>query len=358
MSSWPDTRLVELFGIEIPIVLAPMASSSGPPLVSAVSHAGGLGSLPCAALSIDQARDAFTKIRSQTSLPVSMNFFCHEQPAVDAQQASAWREQLRSYFDEFGVDMDAPPPASPIRSFGADYCALVEELKPAVVSFHFGLPDVSLMARLHATGAKVIASATTVAEARWLEARGCDAIVAQGFEAGGHRGSFLAGTATAQQVGTFALVPQVVDAVNVPVIAAGGVADARGIAAAFALGASGVQIGTAYLSCPESSLPANYREALRHAGDDSTVLTNVFTGRPARGIVTRVVAEIGPLAAQTQPFPLASTTLAPLRAKAESLGSNDFSPFWAGQAAALACVMPAFELTRRLASEALERIGV
>jgi nitronate monooxygenase len=358
MNAWPDTRIVDLFGIDIPIVLAPMAGFGGPPLAVAVSNAGALGSLPCATLSVDQARDALGRIRQNTSRPISMNFFCHDQPTDDTRRMSEWRAQLRRYFDELGIDVDAPQAAPLVQSFDADYCALIEELKPNVVSFHFGLPDAALTQRVHATGAKIIASATTVAEARWLEAHGCDAIIAQGFEAGGHRGSFLPSSTTAQQVGTFALVPQVVDAVDLPVIAAGGIGDARGVAAAFALGASGVQIGTAYLPCPETGLPANYRDALRHVHDDSTALTNVFTGRPARGVVNRVVSEIGPIAAHAPAFPLAAAAIAPLRVNAESQGRNDFSSFWAGQAAPLARAMPADELTRLLASEALARIRV
>jgi nitronate monooxygenase len=232
-------------------------------------------------------------------------------------------------------------------------CGLVEEFAPEVVSFHFGLPDKRLLARVKATGAKVLSSATTVAEARWLEREGCDAIVAQGFEAGGHRGMFLSDD-IATQVGTFALVPQVVDAVRVPVIAAGGVGDARGIVAAAVLGAAAVQIGSAYLRCPESKATALHRMVLAAARDDGTVLTNVVTGRPARGFVTRLVGEVGPMSPDAPAFPLAAGAIGPLRAKAEAAGSGDFSTMWAGQAAGFAREMPAGELTRRLAAEAEE----
>ncbi|HTR60503.1 MAG TPA: nitronate monooxygenase family protein, partial [Candidatus Binataceae bacterium] len=203
----------------------------------------------------------------------------------------------------------------------------------------------------------VIASATTVAEARWLDERGCDAIVAMGAEAGGHRGNFLSMEA-ARQVGTFALVPQIADAVKVPVIAAGAVADARGIVAAFALGASAVQIGTAYLFCPEAKVPPVHLKALESANDDDTVITNAFTGRPARGIVNRFIRELGAITAMAPTFPLASSATGPLRTRAEGAGSSDFSTLWSGQAARLSRRgLSAGDLTRTLAAEALTRIG-
>jgi nitronate monooxygenase len=227
----------------------------------------------------------------------------------------------------------------------------VEELKPEVVSFHFGLPAPALLARTKDAGCIVMASATTVAEARWLEAKGCDAIIAQGFEAGGHRGMFLTDN-LATQAGTFALVPQVVDAVKVPVVAAGGITDARGIVAAFALGASAVQMGTAYLHCPESRIQPPHRAALASASDDGTAVTNLQTGKPARGLINRVMRELGPVNDVAPEFPLAAGALAPLNAKALSQGSGDFLSMWAGQAAGLGRAMPARELTRTLVNEA------
>jgi NAD(P)H-dependent flavin oxidoreductase YrpB (nitropropane dioxygenase family) len=232
---------------------------------------------------------------------------------------------------------------------------IVDEYHPEVVSFHFGLPEAALLARVRASGAKILSSATTVDEARWLEARGCDAIVAQGFEAGGHRGHFLS-EEIATQVGTIALVPQVVDAVKVPVIAAGGIADARGIVAAFALGAAAVQLGTVYLFCPEARVAPPHRAALQETRDDASVLTNVFTGRPARGIVNRVVRDLGPISPLAPAFPLAAGAIAPLRAAAERTGSGDFTPLWSGQAARLGRALPAGELTRQLAAETLARL--
>jgi nitronate monooxygenase len=231
---------------------------------------------------------------------------------------------------------------------------VVVELKPEVVSFHFGLPDALLVRRLKESGCKIFGSATTVAEARWLEDHGADAVIAQGAEAGGHRGTFLA-TETASQVGTLALLPQVVDVVKVPVIAAGGIAEARGIAAAMALGASAVQLGTAYLLCPEAPISGQYRAALKAARDDSTTITNVLTGRPARVIANRVVRQIGPIASEVPAFPLPNAALTPLRLKAEEQGSTDFSALYAGQGAPLARELSAKELTLILAVEALER---
>lgn len=356
MTTWPDTRLQDLFGIELPIVQAPMAGPVFSEMVIAVSEAGGLGSLPCATLSPEQVRAEMRLVRQGTARPVNLNFFCHRPPQPDPVREARWKERLAPYYAEFGLDPAAPTPVSSRAPFDAALCALVEELRPEVVSFHFGLPAPELLARVRATGARIVSSATTVAEARWLEARGCDAIIAQGWEAGGHRGLFLTEDVAAQ-VGTMALVPQVADAVKVPVIAAGGIGDARGIAAAFALGAAGVQLGTAYLFCPEARVSPVHRQALRSARDDQTVLTNVFTGRPARGLVNRVVREVGPLSELAPSFPLAGGALAPLRAASEPAGSGDFMPLWSGQAARLGRELPAGELTRRLAAETLERLG-
>jgi len=356
MAGWPDRRVLDLFGIDIPIILAPMAGPGTAQLAIAVSEAGGLGSLPCAQLSLAQARQALDAIRHGTSRPFNLNFFCHKPPKPDPARAMEWRDQLAHYYVELGLDLEAPVPASTRAPFDDDFCALVEEYKPRVVSFHFGLPEHALLQRAKAAGAKVIASATTVAEARWLEDHGCDAVIAMGLEAGGHRGNFLSDE-MARQVGTFALVPQVADAVKVPVIAAGGVADARGIVAALALGASAVQIGTAYLLCPEAKVPAVHLQAVRNANDDSTMITNVFTGRPARGIVNRLMRDLGPLSLFAPSFPLAGGALTPLRVAAEAKGSSDFTNLWSGQAARLARELPAGELTKVLAAETLAKLG-
>lgn len=353
---WPDRRILDLFGIEHPILLAPMAGPVHADMAIAVSNAGGLGSLPCALLDSHGAREELEEIRRGTNGPVNLNFFCHAPAPFDEAREKDWRARLAPYFAEYGVQPPAPSEGPGRAPFDEAFCALVESFRPEVVSFHFGLPGEALLARVKAAGAKVISSATTAAEAVWLENRGCDAIIAQGSEAGGHRGIFL-GVDISSQPGTMALVPQVVDVVKVPVIAAGGIADARGIVAALALGASAVQIGTAFLFCPEARLSAPHRAALARAADDQTVLTRVFTGRPARAIVNRLVREVGAMSDLPPAFPMAVAALAPLRSHAEAAGSGDFTPLWSGQAAALGRPMPAAELTERLASEALELLA-
>jgi nitronate monooxygenase len=334
----------ELFEIELPVIQAPMASSQGAALAVAVSNAGGLGSVPSAVLSLEALRDELRAARAGTSRPINVNFFCHAAPAPDAAKEAAWRAALAPYYRELGVEEVAPPgPAR--RPFGDDAADVIEEFRPAVVSFHFGLPSPALVARVKAWGAKVLSSATTVAEARWLEARGVDAIIAQGLEAGGHRGMFLTEDLTTQ-VGTLALVPQVRAAVSVPVISAGGIADATGVAAALALGAAGAQVGTAFLLCPEATTSAVHRAAL--SAPHHTAVTNLFTGRPARGIVNRLMRELGPLSAIAPAFPGAAAAVAPLRAAAEQAGRGDFSGLWAGQRADACRAIPAAEVVHAL----------
>ena len=352
---WPDRRLLDLLGIEHPIIQAPMAGAMDADLVAAVSAAGGLGSLPCAMLNAEKIREEAGRIRARTRKPMALNFFCHAAPVPNNAREAAWRERLAPYYREFGIDPAAPAPFSNRAPFDEALLEAVLETRPEAVSFHFGLPPAPLYDRLKREGFLVISSATTVVEARWLAERGVDAIIAQGFEAGGHRGMFLTENVFAQ-VGTLALVPQVVDVVTVPVIAAGGIADARGMAAAFALGAAGVQIGSAYLRCPEAKISAPYRAALASARDDGTVLTNIITGRPARGFINRIIREVGPISDAAPQFPLAAGAVQPLRAKAEAQGSGDFSPLWAGQAAALGRDLGAGELTAKLAAEALAHL--
>ena len=351
MSPWPDTRIIDLLGIELPIIQAPMAGATNSSMVIAASNAGGLGSMPAAMLSIEQLRQELKTIRQHSQRPINVNFFCHQSPTADEQRAQDWKNLLEPYYRELGVDFDAPTPASNRAPFDLTSCEVIEELRPEVVSFHFGLPEKTLLDRVKATGAKVLSSATTVEEAIWLEQHGCDAIIAMGYEAGGHRGMFLSDDLSSQ-VGTFALVPQVVDAVKVPVIAAGGIADARGVAAAFMLGASAVQVGTAYLFTPEAKVSASHHKALRTAKASETAITNIFTGRPARGILNRVMREIGPMSAKAPAFPLAGGALMPLRAKGEA----DFSNLWAGQAFTLGVELTTAELTRRLAEEGLAKL--
>ncbi|KAB0494124.1 NAD(P)H-dependent flavin oxidoreductase [Pseudomonas vancouverensis] len=351
MKQWPDTRILDLLGIELPIIQAPMAGATNSSMVIAACNAGGLGSMPAAMLSTEQLREELKTIRQHTQHPINVNFFCHQPPAADEQRAKEWKDLLQPYYQELGADFEAPTPVSNRAPFDHAACEVIEALRPEVVSFHFALPEKSLLDRVKATGAKVLSSATTVAEAVWLEQHGCDAIIAMGYEAGGHRGMFL-NDDLSSQVGTFALVPQVVDAVKVPVIAAGGIADARGVAAAFMLGASAVQVGTAYLFTPEAKVSASHHKALRTAKESETAVTNLFTGRPARGILNRVMRELGPMSAKAPAFPLAGGALMPLRAKDEA----DFSNLWAGQAFTLGVEMSTAQLTRKLAEEGLERL--
>lgn len=351
MSQWPDTRILDLLGIELPIIQAPMAGATTSAMVIAASNAGGLGSLPAAMLSIEQLREELKFIRQHTQLPLNVNFFCHQSPTADAGREHDWKNLLEPYYRELGVDFDAPTPVSNRAPFDHAACEVLEEFRPEVVSFHFGLPEQSLLDRVKATGAKILSSATSVEEAIWLEQHGCDAIIAMGYEAGGHRGMFLSDDLNTQ-VGTMALVPQIVDAVSVPVIAAGGIGDARGIAAAFLLGASAVQLGTAYLFTPEAKVTASHHKALRTAKESETALTNIFTGRPARGILNRVMRELGPISPAAPAFPLAGGALMPLRAKGEA----DFSNLWSGQALRLGIELPTAELTRLLAAQALAKL--
>ena len=356
---WSDRRLLDLFGIEHPILQAPMGSYTRAGLAAAVSEAGGLGGIGTAGWTRALARTEVLKARQFTNKPLNLNFFTHTVGAFDPAADAAWRAALAGYYREQGLTWQ-PTTSASHQPFDADGCELIEELKPQVVSFHIGLPDAALIARIKRSGAKIISSATTTEEACWLEAHGADAIIAQGADAGGHRGVFLDGDPVAalpRQIGTMALVPLVVDAVRVPVIAAGGIGDARGIAAALMLGASGVQMGTAFLHCPEAPTDPVHRAALTSSPSDGTVVTNIWTGRPARTVVNRAIRELGAISAAAPPFPYAANGMRPLRAGSEATGSADFAPLYAGQAARLGRELPAGELVRTLAAEALDRLG-
>ena len=334
MKVFNESRLRELFGLQYPLVQAPMAGANDAAMVIAVSNAGGLGSLPCAMLDTEGVRAQLQQIRSASDRPFNVNFFCHQEIIATAQHNERWLTALDPFYREAGIDPKQPMRAASRAPFSADMCDLMEEFKPAVVSFHFGLPEKALVERLQVAGCKIISSATTVQEAVWLEANGCNAIIAQGVEAGGHRGMFLSDDISTQ-TGSLSLVPQVVDSVSVPVIAAGGFADARGIAAAFALGASGVQLGTAYLFTQEALISDMHRRALMETESDNTALTNIFSGRPARGLMTRAMRELGPMSGESPPFPTAGAALAPLKSHFEQLGKADFTSLWAGQGYAL-----------------------
>jgi nitronate monooxygenase len=351
-TSCGDERLQALLGTELPLIQARMAGVQGSTLAVAVSNAGGLGSLPCAMLRPEELRSEFVTLSSQTKRPFNVNFFCHTPPQPNAVREASWRNLLTPYYKEFGIDIASIPAAPGRAPFSHDMADVLAEFKPSVVSFHFGLPSDESLKRVRSWGAVILSSATTIDEALWLQAHGADAIIAQGLEAGGHRGHFLSRDLT-EQMSTFALVPQVVREVKVPVIAAGGIADARGVAAAMALGAVGVQVGTAYMLCPEATTGSVHRAALKSAGSRHTALTNLFSGGSARGIMNRAMRELGPMNESVPEFPLGVSAMAPLRAKAEAVGSGDFSPLWSGQNSAGCHEIPATELTQKLVADIL-----
>ena len=343
MSGWPDRRFESLLGSRLPIIAAPMAGAAGVALAVAAIQGGAVGSLPCAMLTPEEARAQAAEVRARADGPLLLNFFCHTMP--DAVDDSAWRDLLRPFYEEEGVDKsNAAAPSR--RPFDAAMCAAVEEVRPELVSFHFGLPAPALFERVKATGARILGNATTVDEARALGESGVDAIIAQGWEAGGHAGRFL-GAPPEEQMGLIALVPQVADATGLPVIAAGGIGDARGIAAALMLGAAAVQIGTTYLHCPESPIAPLHREGLTGEVAEHSRFTNLYSGRLGRGLASPLTERLGAVRSEVPPFPLASLALAPL----------GFRPMWAGQAARLGRAEPARALTERLGREALALLG-
>ncbi|WP_299875450.1 nitronate monooxygenase family protein [uncultured Cocleimonas sp.] len=338
----------EFLEVEHPIIQAPMAGVQDSTLALAVSAAGALGSLPCAMLSHEALKKELEILKSQTNNPININFFCHTPPTPNIDAENNWRKALQPFFNEFGIDPNDIPDGPSREPFSHNIADILEDFKPTIISFHFGLPAKDLLQRVNGWGTKIISSATTIEEALWLEANGADGIIAQGLEAGGHRGMFLSKDLNTQ-MGTFALLPQIVRRVNVPVIAAGGIADEHGVASALELGASAVQIGTAYLLCNEANVTPLYRTALKSDTAHQTAITNVFSGRPARGIINRVISELGPISTQTPEFPLALTAISALRSKAEAEGSSDFSPLWSGQNTSGCKEISATELTKQLA---------
>jgi len=339
----------EFLGVELPVIQAPMAGVQDNALAVAVSSVGGLGSLPCATLDTDQISTELATIKSQTDKPFNVNFFCHTPAVPNTDRESQWRSVLEPYFLEYGLNTANIPSGPGRQPFSHEVADVIEEYKPAVVSFHFGLPEQSLLKRVKTWKTKILASATTVEEAQWLEAHGADGIIAQGLEAGGHRGIFLSDDLTTQ-VGSFALLPQILKAVNLPVIAAGGIADTAGVKAALSLGAIAVQIGTAYLLCPEAKTSPVHRAAIKSGYANHTAITNLFSGRPARSIVNRIIREIGPMNNSVTEFPLALSTMAPLKKQAESRGVGDFSALWCGQNITGCKEISASALTRELVS--------
>ena len=348
--TWPRSDLIDLLGITHPIIQAPMASASTPDMAAAVCNVGGLGSLGCAMYDTDGVRGVVADLRRQTDRPFNLNFFVHQEPDLTAADTEPMRALLAPYYAERGVET-VPEVSVPFPTFGEAMLETLLDLRPPIVSFHFGLPSNAAVTALKASGVIIMASATTVPEASALADGGVDAIVAQGHEAGGHRGTF-AEPFEDGLVGTMALVPQIVDAVEVPVIAAGGIADGRGIAAAFMLGASGAQIGTAYLTCPESSADEIYRAVLRQGRGDQTRVTRLFTGRPARSLRNRLIDELADPEKDAAPFPSQTSLTAPLRKAAARDNAAELRLLWSGQAVALNRTMPAAELTVTLIKEA------
>lgn len=343
------TSFTQLPGAEFPIIQAPMAGVQGSALALAVCKAGGVGSLPAAMLSDEDLLAELTVMQQQADgHPWNVNFFAHQSPVPDESRECAWRASLAPYYTEYGIELDAVPAGSGRSPFSVRLADMLEAFRPPLVSFHFGLPSPDLLARVRGWGSKVISSATTVEEALWLQEHGVDAVIAQGLEAGGHRGHFLARDLSIQ-MGTIALLPQIVKAVHVPVIAAGGIVDARGVTAALALGAAAVQAGTAYLLCPEATTSPLHRAALQSEAARHTALTTLFTGGAARGIVNRAMRELGTLDNHAPDFPLAVSAMAPLRAAAEKEGCADFTPLWSGQNASGCRAVSAAEVTRSLA---------
>ena len=343
-------NIKEFLGIELPIIQAPMAGVQDSALTVAVSGVGGLGSLPCAMLSIEKIHTEMTAIKSQSNKPFNVNFFCHTSPVPDADRESRWRTVLKPYFTEYGINAADITRGGGREPFSHEVADVVEEFRPSIVSFHFGLPADDLLQRVRGWGSTILGCATTLEEAQWLESNGVDGIIAQGIEAGGHRGLFLSDDLRTQ-LGSIELLTQIVDKVKVPVIAAGGIGDAQGVAAALNSGAIAVQVGTAYLLCTETKTSQIHRAALKSEGARHTVITNLFSGRPARAIVNRAIREIGPINNDAPEFPLASVAITVLRKQAEGRGLGDFSPLWCGQNATGCKEISAAELTRILAAD-------
>jgi nitronate monooxygenase len=335
-------------GMSLPIIQAPMAGVQTSKLAIAVGAAGGLGSLPTATLSLLDLQKELDAYKLATSASLNVNFFVHKAPIPDVQREAHWRQMLAPYFAQHGISSEAIAAGASRAPFSHAAADIVEPFKPAVLSFHFGLPEKDLLARVKSWGSQVWSSATTLEEALWLEANGVDVIIAQGLEAGGHRGMFLSQDLHTQ-VGCMELIRQIVQRIKLPVVAAGGIANAQGVSAALQCGATAAQIGTAYLLCPEAATSAIHRQALKSEGAKHTAITNLFTGRPARGINNRLMRDLGPINNEVPEFPLASAAIAPLRVKAESLGSSDFTPLWAGQNVSGCSEVSATAMTRELA---------
>lgn len=328
----PTAKLLQLLGTALPVIQAPMAGIQNSRLAIAAGRAGALGSLPAAMMPPDALNAEIEACRA-AGIPFNVNFFAHRQPAPDEAALAAWLEVLQPYYQEFGLNKNGAAAGGGRQPFGGIQAGIVAEQKPPVVSFHFGLPDAALLNTVKNSGAVVMSSATTVDEALWLQDKGADIIIAQGLEAGGHRGMFLTADLTTQS-GTFALLPQICAAVKLPVVAAGGIADAATARAARDLGAAGIQIGTALMLADEAGTAPLHRAALQSPRARHTAITNAVSGGFARGIANRLVRELG-IRPEAPPFPLAQAAFVPLKTAAEAAGSDEFSSLWAGQNAPL-----------------------
>lgn len=340
-------RVKTLLNIEFPIIQAPMAGVQDSELAIAVSNSGALGSVPCSMLSLEKLEHELSNIQKKTDKPINFNFFCHTIPNPDNIAQQRWQQVLASFTNEYQVDPTTILHEATRRPFTQEHLDVLSQFKPKIISFHFGLPDTSLVEQLKSWGTTILSTATTLEEAINLEQNGADIIIAQGIEAGGHRGMFLTKDLDTQ-LATMVLTPQLAEAVKIPIIAAGGIATSQSIKAAMVLGASGVQIGTSYLLCHEAKTSPLHRQALQAKHKNHTVITNIFTGKPARGIVTRVIREIGPISLDAPNFPYAAPLMQTLRKAAESKGDNYFTPMWAGQNMMGCSEISAAELTQEL----------
>ncbi len=339
--------ITSLLDIALPIIQAPMAGSQDEALALAVAAAGGLGSMPCALLDASRLEAALQRFAS-VSQPINLNFFCHQMNDPDVNEAERWQQTLAPYYREFGIEPPRLSTAGARRPLDLATLDRLEAFRPRVMSFHFGLPEAALLERIKAWGTKVMASATTLDEGNWLERRGADIVIAHGIEAGGHRGHFLSDDLSLQR-STIELVAALAKRLTIPVVAAGGIGSRQDVERCIAAGASAVQVGTAYLLCPEAKTSAVHRAALQEAHRPAAI-TNLFSGRPARGLVNRLMRDLGSLSEQAPTFPWASQALAPLRAAAEARGLDDFSPLWAGTKPNAFAGLSAAEITKRLAS--------
>ena len=321
-----------------------MAGAQDDVLAIAVAQAGGVGSIACATLTPQEIHASSTRFLNASTGPLNLNFFCHTMPQHDPKREALWLNELKGFYEELSLPLEYPISGMP-RTLDADMVDVTCTINPAIVSFHFGLPAVKFIDQIRRIGAKIIATATTVTEAQYLEANGCDAVIAQGKSAGGHQGVFLP-TETPQLLSTSDLVQNIVATVNIPVIAAGGIANAEGIRAIMERGASGVQIGTRFLKSPQSTITPIHRRILEGQTDRPTAITNVFTGRPARGLVNKLVRKIGPINPNVQAYPMAIPALAPL--KAATVGSDDFVSLWAGENWKTGQPKPAADIVKEL----------